>query len=145
MISFTSIGINQKLTSKRQLKAWINDIVVQEGKKAGAVSYVFCTDEVLLKYNIEYLDHKDYTDIITFDYSEGETVSGDIMISIERVKENAVKFKVSIAEEMSRVMAHGILHLCGYKDKNPDEKKLMREMENKHMQHFPKTDKPFIC
>ena len=144
MISFTTIGVSIKINNKRLLYNWINEIVSRETKKICEVSYVFCSDEVLLKYNEQYLHHGDYTDIITFDYSEGDRIGGDIMISSERVKENAKKYNVSFEEEMSRVMAHGILHLCGYKDKKKEETKLMRGLENKYMELFPKQAKPFF-
>ncbi|UCD60690.1 MAG: rRNA maturation RNase YbeY [Flavobacteriaceae bacterium] len=109
---------------------WISNVVAGESRKLGDLSYVFCTDEYLFTLNEKYLGHKSYTDIITFDYSVENTISGEIYISIDRVKENARKFKVEFNTELRRVMAHGVLHLVGYKDKTEKERELMRTKEN---------------
>lgn len=108
---------------------WIKRIIESEGKKTGIISYFFCSDEYLLDINQRYLKHDDYTDIITFDYVEDDTISGDILISLDRVKENAKKFGVAYRSELFRVMSHGILHLLGYKDKTQGEQAKMREKE----------------
>jgi probable rRNA maturation factor len=129
-ISFSNNNIQFKLKHKASLKTWIKAIAEKEKKKTGGINYVFTSDEDLLKTNIKYLGHNTYTDIITFDYSEGHSINGDIFISIDRVKENAEKFKVNFEEELHRVMIHGILHLCGYKDKNKTDSGLMRKKEN---------------
>ena len=115
---------------------WIINVVAGESAKLGDLSYVFCSDEYLYTLNEKYLGHKSYTDIITFDYSVENTISGEIYISIDRVKENARKFEVEFDTELRRVMAHGILHLVGYKDKTEKEKELMRTKENEKITLF---------
>lgn len=100
------------------------------GKKCGDISYIFCSDEKILEINREYLDHDYYTDIITFDYTEKNRISGDIFISIDTVKSNADEFKVSYEEELHRIIIHGILHLCGINDKGPGEREIMTQKEN---------------
>ena len=103
---------------KRTLyRLWIGKMVQSKNKKIGDVNYIFCDDAYLLEINLQYLKHDNYTDIITFDYCEGDVLNGDIFISVERVRENAQQYSVTFQEELVRVMAHGILHLCGYKDK----------------------------
>ena len=119
------------LSPKRKYKTWLREIILSKDKKEGNINYIFCNDEHLLNINQKFLQHNTYTDIITFDYSENEFISGDIFISIERVKENAETFQVSFQEELLRVLAHGILHLIGYNDKTEKEKKIMRKEENK--------------
>ena len=111
----------------------IDTLIFNENKKEGELSFVFCSDEYLLKMNIDYLNHNFYTDVITFDYTEGDVISGDVFISIERIKDNAKIFKTSFENELQRVMIHGVLHLIGYKDKTEDEKKEMRQKENKYL------------
>jgi len=111
----------------------IEALIFNENKKEGELSFVFCSDEYLLKMNIDYLNHNFYTDVITFDYTEGDVISGDVFISIERIKDNAKIFKTSFENELQRVMIHGVLHLIGYKDKTEDEKKEMRQKENKYL------------
>ncbi len=115
--------------SMSHLDSWIKEAIANEKKKLGEINYIFCDDEYLLEKNQTYLNHDTYTDIITFDYSKENSVSGDIFISIERLKENARKFAVPFDTELRRVMIHGVLHLIGYKDKSDKEKKLMREKE----------------
>lgn len=136
MISFQNQGIDFKLKDKTRLKQWIKHIILSENKIAGPIAYIFCTDDELLEVNLAHLNHNTYTDIITFDYTEGSKVSGDILISIDRVKENAVKFEVSFEEELRRVMIHGVLHLCGYKDKSKEQSQLMRKKENSALSKF---------
>jgi rRNA maturation RNase YbeY len=118
-----------KLLLKRPVKNWLGEVVKHEEKKMGNVNIVFHNDEQLLKLNKQYLNHDTFTDIITFDYSEKNMLHGDICISVERVKENAEKYNFSFDEELRRVMAHGILHLCGYQDKKNKDKKLMKQKE----------------
>lgn len=129
-INFQSQLASFTLKDKTAIKNWMKTVVSNEKKKLGVVSYVFCSDDDLLKVNQDYLQHNTYTDIITFDYSENEVISGDIFISIDRVKENAEKFQASFNQELQRVMIHGILHLCGYKDKTKTQAQLMRQKEN---------------
>jgi len=128
MILFFS-KTNFKLSHKKPVKLWLNEIAKHENKKIKNINFVFYDDEHLLKLNEQYLNHDTLTDIITFDYSENNILNGDICISIERVKENAKKYNVSFEEELKRVMVHGILHLCGYKDKKKKDKELMKQKE----------------
>lgn len=118
------------LDDEEQISNWIETVIAKEGYKVGEINYIFCTDSYLHKINVEFLQHDTYTDIISFDYTLGKTMSGDIFISIERVKENAAIFKVPFKEELYRVMIHGVLHYAGYKDKTEEEEKLMRNKEN---------------
>lgn len=130
MITFQNQSIAFKLKEKTKLKSWIKLITEKEKHTLGDINYIFCSDEELLEINLKHLDHNTYTDIITFDYTEGKKISSDIFISIDRVTENAGKFKVSFEDELHRVMIHGILHLCGYKDKSKADAELMRKKEN---------------
>lgn len=109
---------------------WIINSIINEGKRVGGLSFVFCTDEYLLEKNIQFLDHDTYTDIITFDYCEGDIISGDIFVSVERVIENANAFGVDFEDELDRVLIHGVLHLAGYQDKSKEEVNTMREKED---------------
>jgi len=129
-ITFQNQEITFKLQESVKIKAWIKKVIEVEKKKQGQVNFVFTNDEEILKTNIQYLNHSTYTDIITFDYCEGKIINGDIIISIERVKENAEKFKSTFDLEMKRVIIHGVLHLCGYKDKTVKDAAIMREKEN---------------
>ena len=115
---------------------WINRIIESEGFHLGELAYVFCNDAYLLKLNQDYLGHDTFTDIITFDYTQGKTVSGDVFISTERVFENAKMFGIEFREELLRVMCHGILHLMGYKDKTEEEEFLMRNKEDEKIKMF---------
>jgi len=115
---------------------WIERIVESEHKELGEISYIFCDDEYLHKINVEYLQHDTLTDIISFDYTEGDVISGDIFISIERVADNAQDFKVPFEHELKRVLAHGVLHYCGYKDKSEADEKLMRTKEDEKIAMF---------
>ena len=115
---------------------WIKNIISEENKKLGDLNYIFCDDKYLLEKNIKYLDHDTLTDIITFSYCEGDVISSDIMISVERVMENSSIFENSFLEELNRVMVHGILHLVGYKDKTKEEKEIMRKKEDYYVNKF---------
>jgi rRNA maturation RNase YbeY len=137
MINFNIETDGFKILDIRKKKSWIKDLVKEQGFKLGELSYIFLNDEGLHKINLEYLKHDTYTDIITFDNSEDEVeIEGDIFISVERIAENAKKFKVDFEIELTRVMAHGVLHLCGYLDKKPDDVKLMREMEDNYVAKY---------
>lgn len=116
--------------------SWIETIVLSENKTLGEISYIFCDDAYLHNINMQYLNHDTLTDIISFDYTEGDVLSGDIFVSIERVKDNAIDFKVAFDEELKRVLAHGVLHYCGYKDKTDTEAALMRAKENEKIKMF---------
>jgi rRNA maturation RNase YbeY len=129
-INFSNDNIVFDLKQKTKLKQWIVDVIKKEKLNVGQLNYTFMSDDALLKINIEYLKHNTYTDIITFDYCEEKNVSGDVFISVDRIKENAKKFGVSFEEELHRVMIHGVLHLCGYKDKSKTDSELMRKKEN---------------
>ncbi len=137
MISFQNQSISFKLKEKARLKSWIKTVTEKEKHRLGDINYIFCSDDELLEINIQHLNHNTYTDIITFDYTEGDKISSDIFISVDRVEENAKKFKVSFEEELHRVMIHGILHLCGYKDKSKADAELMRKKENGALKLFP--------
>ena len=115
---------------------WVSSIIDTEFKVEGTINYIFCDDSYLLKINEEYLKHDTLTDIISFDYSIGKELHGDIFISIERVRENAVDYRVDFTEELNRVMAHGILHYCGYNDKNKEDELVMRIKEEEKMSMF---------
>ncbi len=121
-----------KLDKSRIIKH-INHLLIKEIKKPGDFSLILCSDDYLLNININYLNHNYYTDIITFNYVEGEVISGDLFISIDRVKENAIKFETTYIKELYRVIFHGLLHLIGYNDKTKDEKKIMREKEDLYL------------
>lgn len=136
MVSFFNQSISFKLKDKTKLKQWIKTITEKEKHKLGQINYIFCTDDELLEINIRHLNHKTLTDIITFDYTEGKTIHSDIYISIERVEENSRKFKTTFENELHRVMIHGILHLCGYKDKTKADADLMRKKENGALKLF---------
>ncbi len=139
-ISFNNQSISFKLKEKTNLKQWIKIITEKEKHNVGTINYVFCTDDELLEINIKHLNHNTLTDIITFDYTEGKTINSDIFISIERVLENSKKFKVTFDEEFTRVLIHGVLHLCGYKDKSKADAELMRKKENASIKLLkPKT------
>ena len=112
---------------------WISQVIASENFREGEINYIFCTDEYLHKINVEFLKHDTLTDIISFDYTVGKELHGDVYISVERVAENASDFNVDFNEELSRVMVHGILHYCGYKDKTDDEKKTMRAKEEAYI------------
>jgi rRNA maturation RNase YbeY len=131
MISFYSEKEGFKVKEVLKKKKWLKKLAENEGFKISELSYIFMDDEALLRINIEYLQHDTYTDIITFDNSEKKgKIEGDIFISVDRVNENATKFKVDFETELRRVLAHGLLHLCGYKDKKKDEETLMRAKED---------------
>lgn len=134
-ISFHA-SVKVKIPTKKKLRTWLLVIASSEKKKIKNLAYNFCSDEELLQINQQFLNHNTYTDIITFDYSEDITISGEIYISIERVVENALKEKVSFEEELIRVLAHGLFHLCGYKDKSVPHKKRMRLAEDKAIKAF---------
>ena len=134
MINFFTEDIDFKPKNSRKLKQWVKESALAEGYKILELNYIFCSDEYLHQMNVEYLDHDTLTDIITFDNSETQgKIEGDIFISIDRVKENAQDFEVSFEYELSRVLIHGVMHLCGYKDKTDDEAKEMRGKENQYL------------
>jgi rRNA maturation RNase YbeY len=115
---------------------WLSRVILSENKNEGEINYIFCDDEYLLEINQQYLNHDTLTDIISFDYSIGNELNGDIFISIQRVADNALDFNVPFLEELKRVMVHGVLHYCGYKDKSADDERLMRSKEDEKIQLF---------
>jgi rRNA maturation RNase YbeY len=129
-ILFQNQNTEFKLCHKQSIKLWIKSIIEAEKKKLGHLNFVFTNDETILKTNIQFLNHNTYTDIITFDYCANNLISGDIIISIERVLENAKKFNADFDTELKRVIIHGVLHLCGYKDKTAKDSEVMRKKEN---------------
>ena len=135
MIDFQYIE-NDKLSNTEHLNLWINSVIMEEGMIVGELVYVFCNDEYLLKKNIQFLNHNTLTDVITFDYSEDKIISGDILISTERVVENAKIFNVNYLTELQRVMVHGLLHLLGYKDKIEKDANTMHKKENYYLNKF---------
>ena len=135
MIDFQYIE-NDKLSNTEDLNLWLNSVIKEEGMVIGELVYVLCNDEYLLKKNIQFLNHNTLTDVITFDYSEEEIISGDILISTERVVENAKIFNVNYLTELHRVMVHGLLHLLGYKDKIEKDANTMRKKENYYLNKF---------
>lgn len=135
MISFNYEN-DFELNNEEQFSNWISSVIVSEDKKEGEINYIFCDDEHLLGLNEQYLNHDTLTDIISFDYSVGKELHGDIFISTERVLENAAEFKVTFEEELKRVMVHGVLHYCGYKDKSDEDEKLMRSKEDEKIKMF---------
>ena len=134
-ISFASPYPKFILKNKQGLKQWIKTVIEKEKRVLGHVNYIFLSDEELLKMNVKFLDHNTYTDIITFDYCEDKKINSDIFISIDRVKENAQKFEVLFEDELHRVIIHGILHLCGYKDKTKEQAELIRKKENSSLRN----------
>lgn len=135
MISF-NYETDFELSGESEYATWIQNIISSENKEEGDLNYIFCDDEYLHKINVEYLNHDTLTDIISFDYSEGNFLHGDIFVSVERVAENAKEFNVSFENELKRVMAHGVLHYCGYKDKSEQDELLMRQKEDEKIKMF---------
>jgi probable rRNA maturation factor len=135
MISF-NYELFFELENEDNYADWIETVILSEERELGELNYIFCDDEYLLNINKQYLDHEYYTDIISFDYSEGNSISGDLFISIDRVKENASDFNVTFEEELKRVIIHGILHYCGFKDKLPAEEAKMRLKEEEKIAMF---------
>ena len=131
MITYNIDGVKMPTIKKRQTTAWIKAVAKTYGKTVGDIGYMFVSDERILETNREYLDHDYYTDIITFDYCEGDVISGDLVISLDTVRSNAELFGKDYDEELHRVIIHGILHLCGINDKGPGEREIMEQAENK--------------
>ena len=131
MITYNTDGVKMPSIKKRLTTAWVKAVAASYGKKVGEIGYMFVDDEKILEVNREYLGHDYYTDIITFDYSEGDTISGDIVISLDTVASNAQEQGTPYDDELHRVIIHGILHLCGINDKGPGEREVMERAENK--------------
>jgi probable rRNA maturation factor len=135
MISFNS-EIDFQLDNEVGYSNWISKVILSESKKEGDINFIFCDDDFLLEINKQYLNHDYYTDIISFDYSVGNELHGDVFISVERVQENAEDFNVTFDEELKRVIIHGILHYCGYKDKSEEDEAIMRNKEDEKIKLF---------
>lgn len=136
MISYQTQNTNFPKISRRETTRWIKSVAQTHNKKIGEIAYIFCSDDCILKINREYLQHDYYTDIITFDYSEGNSISGDMFISLDTVKSNAKKFGESFEKELYRVIIHGILHLCGQGDKTPEQQAEMTRKEDLALASF---------
>lgn len=132
MISF-NYETDFNLDQEDNVSKWISKTINEENCKEGEINYIFCSDEYLHKINLDFLNHDTFTDIISFDYSVGKELHGDIYISVDRVMENAAEYNVTFEDEMARVMIHGILHYCGYKDKSESDEKLMRSKEDYYL------------
>ena len=137
MISYNYINVRKPALSHRVLNKWIREVASGYGRKVGEVAYIFCDDEKILEVNRQYLNHDYYTDIITFDYCEDDTVNGDIFVSLDTVRSNSEEQGTDYDEELRRVIIHGILHLCGINDKGPGEREKMEAAENKALAMFP--------
>ena len=131
MISYNTVNVKMPAIRRRDTSAWVKAVAASYGKKVGEIAYIFVDDEEILRVNREYLQHDYYTDIITFDYTEGDTISGDLFISLDTVRTNAEQFDKPYDEELHRVIIHGILHLCGINDKGPGEREIMEAAEDK--------------
>jgi rRNA maturation RNase YbeY len=132
-ITFNDVDLKTSFKARTKIKEWVNKAIKKEGHRLGELSYNFCSDEHLLQINIEHLQHDFYTDIITFELNENKTIVGDVYISIDRVKDNARENNKTYSNELMRVIIHGALHLCGYKDKTKKEAALMREKEDYYL------------
>ena len=135
MISF-NYELSFQLENEETYSQWIQNVILSENKTIGEINYIFCDDEYLLDINQKHLNHDFYTDVISFDYSEANIISGDVFISVDRVKENADEYNVPFNEELKRVIIHGILHYCGYKDKSSQEEGNMRNKEDEKLLLF---------
>lgn len=136
MITFNAEGTKMPKIKKREVTAWIKAVAASYGRKVGEIGYLFVDDEKILEVNNEYLGHNYYTDIITFDYDEGDVINGDMVISLDTVRTNAEQFGKEYDEELYRVIIHGILHLCGIDDKGPGEREIMEAAENKALEMY---------
>ena len=134
MISFQAEGVEIPDIDIRKTSRWLTEIASRYGRIIGDMNYLFCDDEKILETNREFLSHDYYTDIITFDYTVGDRVGGDILISLDTVRSNAEELNVRYEDELNRVIVHGLLHLCGLKDKSPEERKNMEAAENKALE-----------
>lgn len=131
MITYQTEDIQMPAIKKRETTEWIKAVAASYGKRVSEIAYIFCSDEKILEVNRQYLEHDYYTDIITFDYTEGNRISGDLFISLDTVRTNAEQFDQPYERELYRVIIHGVLHLCGINDKGPGEREIMEEAENK--------------
>lgn len=140
-IAFYSEEVELPAINQEAVSSWVREVTKTYGKKTGDISYIFCSDEKILEVNRQYLQHDYYTDIITFDYTEGNKISGDLFISLDTVKTNSDTFHTPYNEELHRIIIHGILHLCGINDKAPGEREIMEANENKALSILPEECK----
>lgn len=136
MINYREADIKCRVEGKRRVSSWLKSVIEAKGCELGEINIVSCSDDYLLETNVQFLEHDYYTDIITFDYTDGDTISGDLMISFDRVKDNAKKEGVKFQNELRRVMVHGVLHLIGFGDKTDEEALEMRAQENNALKMF---------
>lgn len=138
MITYHTVNAPMPYIRRRMFSAWVKDVAAEYGKHIGEIAYIFCDDEEILRVNRQFLHHDYFTDIITFDYCEGDTISGDLFISLDTVKSNAEQLGVAYENELNRVCIHGILHLCGINDKGPGEREIMEAAENRALEALRK-------
>lgn len=129
---------------RSEIREWVKQVAASHGKRLGDISYIFCNDEKILEVNRQYLQHDYYTDIITFDYTEGDRISGDLFISLDTVRSNAELFKQPYERELHRVIIHGVLHLCGINDKGPGEREIMEQNEDEALRMLENLNKPSL-
>lgn len=141
MITYNVEGVKMPKIKKRENTAWVKAVAASYCKKVGEIAYIFVNDDKILEVNRQYLKHDYYTDIITFDYSEGDVISGDLFISLDTVRTNAEQVGATYEQELHRVIIHGILHLCGINDKGPGEREIMEAAENKALAICPELNK----
>ena len=138
MITYNTDGVKMPDIKKQEVTAWIKAVAADHGRRVGEIGYMFVNDEKILEVNREYLGHDYYTDVITFDYDEGDRINGDIVISLDTVRSNAELFGKEYDNELHRVIIHGILHLCGINDKGPGEREIMEAAEDRALSMLPK-------
>ena len=139
MITYNTENVKMPAIRRRDVSRWVRQVAASYGRRVGEIGYLFCDDEKILEVNREYLSHDYYTDIITFDYTEGDVINGDLVISLDTVRSNAELFGKAYDDELHRVIIHGILHLCGINDKGPGERELMEAAENKALAMYGKA------
>ena len=144
MITYNTDGVKMPSIKKRENTAWVKAVAASYGKRVGEIAYIFCDDEKILEVNREYLQHDYYTDVITFDYTEANRISGDIFISLDTIQSNAESFGAAYGEELYRILIHGVLHLCGINDKGPGEREIMTQKENEALALLPEGLKTTI-
>ena len=140
-IAYYAEEVKLPAIKKKAVGDWIRKVASLYGKRTGDISYIFCSDEKILEVNKQYLQHDYYTDIISFDYTEGTKISGDLFISLDTVKSNSENFGTDYTEELHRIIIHGILHLCGINDKGPGEREIMTQKENEALARLPGEDR----
>lgn len=143
IITYFTEGVEKPLIKEDLIQLWIEKVAAKYNRKVREIAYIFCSDDKILEVNRQYLQHDYYTDIITFDYCKGQTISGDLFISLDTVKTNSTQFNTPYNEELHRTIIHGILHLCGINDKGPGEREIMEQAENEALQIYQEIDPIF--